>query len=83
MPFSEIKALPASGSTELVEPEGHRFQITTWCEQVAPDEYRVVVSSHKMRALGASLLIAAEGFTIDSSGRIERLAQQEVKDSFL
>lgn len=83
MQLSEIKALPASGSTKVVDPEGQRFQITTWCEQVAPDKYRIIVSSHRMRALGTSLLTAAEGFTIDSSGMVERLGEQQIMDLFL
>lgn len=83
MPLSEIRALPASSSTKEVDHEGRRFQLTTWCEQVAPDKYRVVVSLHRMHALGASSLSIAEGFTVDAAGKVERLEQQQVQDLFL
>ena len=83
LPLSEIKALPKSGSTEMVDPEGRRFQIVTWCEQVTPDKYRIVVSLHRMHALGASSLTTAEGFTVDASGKVERLEQQQVQNLFL
>lgn len=83
MPFSEIKTLPPSSSIETVDSEGRRFQVTTWCEQVAPDKYRVVVSLHQMHGLGTSTVSAAEGFTVDADGKVESLDPRQVRDLFL
>lgn len=82
-PFSEIRRLPTSSGTETVDDDGCRSQLTTWCEQIEPDKYRIVVSLHRIHRLGASRVSAAEGFTIASDGTIDRLDPKEVLDLFL
>ena len=73
MPIEKIKALPPSSSHETVDDKGRRIQIVTWCDRQADDKYRVVVSSHHMRWLGASSVVAAEGFIIDETGNVEKV----------
>ena len=73
MPLAELKALPRSGSYETVDDNGHRIQMVTWCDRLTDDKYRVVVSLHRMRLLGVSSVIAAEGFTIDEAGNVETI----------
>jgi hypothetical protein len=80
--FDEIKTLPESESNETIKHEGHRFQVTTWCEQLEPARYQVMVSIHRLHILGASSLVTAKGFTIDASGKIELLNQQRIDELF-
>jgi hypothetical protein len=80
--FDEIKSLPESESNEIIKHEGHRFQVTTWCERLEPARYQVMVSIHRLHMLGASSLVTAKGFTIDASGKIELLDQQKIDELF-
>ncbi len=73
MPIAEIKALPRSSSYETVDENGHHIQVVTWYEQLTDGKCRVVVSLHRMRWLGVSSVIAAEGFTIDEAGNVEKI----------
>jgi hypothetical protein len=83
MQFPDIRALPPSASEEKTDSAGRRFRITTWCEHIAPDKYRVIVSIHQMYGLGASQVRAVEGFTIDADSKIERLDSRQLRDLFL
>lgn len=80
--FSEIKGLPESSDQKFVDDKGRDSQLVTWCEQIGPDKYRVMVSHHIMHGLGTSSVDNAKGFTIDKDGRIEVLSPNEVLELF-
>jgi hypothetical protein len=78
-PFSEIRALPKSSTADAKDDQGHRIQVVTWCDQLSPTMYRVIVSSHRSHGLGISSVLEADGFTIDEGGNVARIDEAEAR----
>lgn len=78
-PLAEVMALPQTSAIDTRDGAGHRLQCVTWCDRLPQDKYRVVVSLHRKWFLGFSSVVAAEGFTLDAAGRIERLQSTEAR----
>lgn len=77
--LSEIRAMPQSSSVETIDDRGRPVEVVTWCDQVAQDKYRVVVSAHRRWILGFSSVVGAEGFIVDGGGTFERMASSQAR----
>ncbi len=80
--FAELREMPESSTLEVVDEEGKKCQLITWREQIGPESCRIVVSLHRVRALGFSSLHSARGFSISSNGTIEMLEPAEAEKLF-
>jgi hypothetical protein len=75
--FAEVRSLPKSAAVDCTDERGRHVQLVTWCDQVSPTMYRVLVSMHRLHGLGVSSVVDAEGFTIDDVGHVELLDKAE------
>jgi len=79
---SELQKLAPGKSEEARDHLGKRISITTWCERLEHDAFRVMVSVHRLYPLGMCKLTDARGFTIDALGNRRDLEQGEVWELF-